>query len=476
MKRFLSLLLILIIVFTVLTACGADEKADENENNPENIVKTVDLDGYDFIFEVQQHYGQPDLYPEENFSNTGDLIRTRYKDTETAFNITMELRVVDAYIAPTSLNSHVASGQKYADLIQNHAEHITKSLQLYEPFDKLSYDDEKWGTKGYLETMNFGGEQYGVVPYYWGRPLPAFTSPLFFNPRRMLEYQLASPFELIEKKDWTWANFEIMLRAFTQPSDIKAENKFGMGSATNNRILVDAIASNGASVIKYDNTAEKYMFALDDPAAIEAMNWVKRLINEDKTIEAINDWWEPAAEGFIKEKYGFVVEFSFLGIYEGRNHFANEMKEDYDWAPFPVGPKGTHGQWAANIIHETRYIAMPVSADAEPENTQMIMEYIFRPLDGQTTETWKTDTRKSFFFDERSFKYYMEMVECAKTDYSNIIGALFYDSGNSKSIIKLYQTVIKANGSPAEAVDKIKDAQQARIDETLNNPDFIPGK
>jgi len=475
MKKFLSLLLVLIMTFTVLSACSGDD--DSDINNDDFVVKeieTMDLDGYEFIFEVIEHYGEPDLYPEENFSNTGDLTRQRYRDTEKAFNMTMEMRILNSYTAPTKLSSFAMSGEKYADLLENHAEHITKSLQLYLPFDRLSFDDDKWGTKGYLEAMNFGGEQYGVIAYFWGRPLPSFVSPLFFIPSRMNEYQLSSPFELIEKKEWTWANFEIMLRAFTQPSDIKAENKFGMGAPTSSRIVADAVIANGARPIKYDEATGKYKFALDDPAALEAMSWVQKLVNQEKTIEYINDWWEPASEGFINGKYGFNVEYSFMGFYEGRNHFATEIKEDYHWAPFPVGPKGTHGQWAAEIIHETRYIAMPIHADVDTDLVQTVMEYLFRPLDGHTKDTWKDEAYRQFFFDENSFKYYMEMVECAKTNYSNVVGPLFYDTGNNRSIIKLYQTITAGKVSPQEAVDKIKDVLQERIDETLNNPDYLP--
>jgi len=476
MKRFLSLLLLLTMIFIIFAACGNDETKTDDTGNTEKETETVDLDGYEFVFEVLQHYGQPDLYPEENFSNTGDLIRQRYRDTEKAFNIVMDLRVLTAYTAPAKLTSFAMSGEKYADLLENHSEHITPSLQLYLPFDKLNFDDDKWGSQGYLGTMNFGGEQFGVVAYYWGRPLPAFASPLFFIPRRMNELQLSSPFELIEKKEWTWANFEIMLRAFTQTSDVKSERKFGIGSSSSSRMIENAIASNGAAAIKYDAASGKYVYGLDDPAALEAMEWVIKLIHVDKTAELITEWWEPAAEGFIKEKYGFNSEYSHMGFLEGRNHFALEIKEDYHWAPFPVGPKGTHGQWAAAITREARFLAMPVFADAEPETTQMIMEYLFRPLDGQTENTWKEEARREFFFDNDSFKYYMEMVDVSKTDYSNIIGPLLNDGGNSKSILYLYQTIVKRNTSPVAAVDKIKETIQARLDETLNNPDFIPGK
>ncbi|MDF2685491.1 MAG: extracellular solute-binding protein family 1 [Clostridia bacterium] len=470
-KKLLPLLLVLAITFSFLSACGGDTaETPEEKDEPKTY---TDTDGYEFIFKVYKHsVNAPELAPEVSFSNLGDKILQRYDEVEQTFNCVMTVEVMDG-TNDNILASNLA-GEKCADLMDTQADRIaTGKKDLFVPMNEWAYVPDfasgKYGTEGQLNVLTFGDKIYGVRNAYWGVPWPSFKGVLFFNPRILRDGSQPSPFELIESKNWTWDTFEDMCIALTYPAAGDEEAKFGTAISTSGIFPSCAVLSNGAAPVRYNESADTYEYGLNDPKALQALDWVNKLINDSKCAAYLNDWWEVGAKGFINGLYAFYVENAWTGFMEGPSHFATDMKEEYGWAPFPNGPSGEYGKWAAEITNEKRFIGMPVSPDEEYDIVLEIMDYMFEPLPGDDVNSWKDTLEKNFFYDDGgSFKYYLEMMEDSVTDYSTVMKDGMRDA--SKGVLFAYQKIIAGAKTPIEMVEQIKPFVESEIDKYLNNP------
>jgi hypothetical protein len=58
----------------------------------------------------------------------------------------------------------------------------------------------------------------------------------------------------------------------------------------------------------------------------------------------------------------------------------------------------------------------------DTEKVIPVVNYMFEPFTGETTDTWKDNLLRMSFFEEKSLNYYIEMLQSAKFDYTPIIG------------------------------------------------------
>ena len=471
-KKLCPIILIIAFVFSFFSACGTTtEDVAKETNEPEKTY--TDAGGYDFMFKVTKHgVNAPELAPEVGFSNMGDKILQRYEEVEQTFNMVMTVEVIDG--TNNNILASNMAGEKCADLMDTNADTISSGKdELFIAMNEGAYDIDfhsgKYGTEGQIDALTFGDKIYGVRNAYWGIPWPSFKGVLFFNPRLVKEASQPSPFELLESKSWTWANFEDMLLALTYPATADQEAKYGISITTSGIFPSCAVLSNGAAPVYYDEGTATYKYGLNDPKALKALDWVQKLIKDDKSAFYINDWWEKGAIGLIKGTYAFCAENAWTGFMEGTSHFATDMEEAYGWAPFPCGPSGEYGKWATEITNEKRYIGIPVTPDGEYDLVLEVMDYMFEPLPGETVDSWKTDLEKNFFYDDGgSFKYYLEMMESARTDYSTVLKNGIRDQ--SKGVLFAYQRIISGVKTPIEMVEMVKPYVESEIDKYLNNP------
>lgn len=391
----------------LLSGCGGvvnnieetTEKTTEDikEETKESFIR--DMDGYEFIFQAFHHVpNKPDLAPQAGETARGDKMLQRYSDAQKDLNCTVKVEVHASNWGSESgeLSGNIAASIKFADLYDTTGIVVSANIgKLFQPYNYegnnvLKLDSGKWGTKAERAALTTpDGYVYGVRPSYWGVPYPAFKAMLFFNPRILKDANQPDPFALIEQSQWNWESFENILKGVTVTTEDKAKDIYGLVSTTNCMFFCGAVRANGASPVYFDKTTNKFKYGLNDSKAIQALDWVQKLIYEDKICEYVNDWWQKGSNGFVNGRYAFCAEYSWLGFMTGDDHYATDMKEPFGWLPFPVGPYGTYGKWGGDITDDVRFLGLPITPDGEYEKALAIMEYIFEPLDSETKDTWK---------------------------------------------------------------------------------------
>ncbi|MDF2685941.1 MAG: hypothetical protein K0S55_1122 [Clostridia bacterium] len=469
---------IIILCFALIFLLSGCSDIANNPVNNEGESKDSfirDMNGYEFIFKAFHHVpNKPDLAPEVSETDRGDKMLKRYSDAEKDMNCTVKVEVHASDWSSDSgeLSGNLAASIKFADLYDTTGIVIAANLEkLFRPYNHeennvLKLDSGKWGTvaeRAALTTPD--GYVYGIRPSYWGVPYPAFKAMLFFNPRILQNANQPDPFALIEQKQWNWESFENILKGVTVTTDNDENDIYGLVSTTNCMFFYGAVRANGANPVYFDKTTNKFEYGLKDPNAIQALDWVHKLIYEDKTCEYVNDWWQKGSHGFVTGRYAFCAEYSWLGFMTGDDHYATEMEEPFGWLPFPVGPNGIYGNWGGDITDDVRFLGLPVTPDGEYEKALAIMEYIFEPLDGETKDTWKEDFKHNFFYEDNSFKYLMEMYENSVPDYSTLLNSALR---SDKGVLGAYQRILANRETPAEAAEKIESFVNTEL-ENLNN-------
>jgi ABC-type glycerol-3-phosphate transport system substrate-binding protein len=249
-------------------------------------------------------------------------------------------------------------------------------------------------------------------------PTAGYKNVFYFNNENLKNFGQPLPHEFLEKKQWTWDTFEKVCKAVTTVSSNPEDNTYALGINTAYDFIYAAIASNGANYVKIDQDG-RYVENLTDPRIIQALEWTARL-NTQGYFEYTNDWWQKAQDGMIAGRYTFLPEFVWLGLIRNEQFLTVKMEKEFGWSPFPVGPEGTFGDWGSSINGENYYMAFPSTIDTE--RVIPVVNYMFEPFTGETTETWKDNLLRMSFFEEKSLNYYIEMLKSAEFDYTPILG------------------------------------------------------
>ncbi|MDF2686710.1 MAG: transporter substrate-binding protein [Clostridia bacterium] len=453
MKKYLFLL----IVIFLLSACATGDIETEDITDDKN--EYIDLDGYTFKFRYTEgEHGS--FKPLEGETIIGDNTLQRYKEIETNFNCIINLEPYDH----TKFRSAVMTGDTYADLVYLNITNIydlygDKLLYCLDDIEGMDFSTNKFGYPNMIDAAAVNGHRYGFFPLYWGMPTAGFRNVLYFNNENLKTFNQPLPHELLEKEQWTWDNFEEMCKAVTTKSSNPEEDTYAVGMTTAYVFLHSAVASNG---VTYVNTDENgfYKENLTDPRIIQALQWTVDL-NKKGYFEDTKDWWQKSQDGFIAGRYSFLPEYAWLGLIRTEYFLTVKMEKEFGWAPFPVGPEGTFGDWGTNITWENYYMAFPSSIDTAI--VIPVINYMFEPFTGETTESWKGNLLRMSFFEEDSLKYYLEMLQSAKFDYS-----IMLQQSSSIPLLNLYGNILKGTKTPLEALVPYKEKVQKELDKWNN--------
>jgi hypothetical protein len=219
-----------------------------------------------------------------------------------------------------------------------------------------------------------------------------------------------------------------------------------------------AILSNGGNYLSVDENG-KLLYGLDSPESAEAIDWVKRLINDEQVGIYINDSYKQANRGIMSGAYAFHCDASILSFYDGEAHYAMEFKEPHAWIQFPVGPKGDYGIPTTGFAG-SKFLFMPVeNNDSNIEYDNEIINYIFEPLENETGDTWKEDMRRNFFFEDTSFNYFIEAY--GKSSPSEYV----YMTPKSYNFEGMIGSIISSKKTTAEMLQSQHDKIMTEVDE-----------
>ena len=456
MKKLLFMLLCLCMILAV-TACGENvDNADEGE------VSTVrDMSGLSFIFGTIR---PTELFQEEAYSQSGDRMLERYREIEAQFGCSFTVAtLVDAASGP--IRSAQATGVEVPDIVDiggdvAYSLYKVDSLVPYNDIPGINLDDEdKWGSKNFIISGNFGGQQYGVFPNKW-EFIPQMGGGLLFNNPLNKEWGLPNPYELYESKQWTWDTFKKILIDGRHDEEKTKYYSFMVddGWSSNGPILMKTVIySNGGQTLV--NRAGKLTFGYDSAESIEAMEWAGSLLADDlmkKTNTAeMEDFTQGKCVYFLGDTWRGTIHI------ENAKYLPSEQMDEYGFMHFPSGPKVEAGYTSTYVSVDKRLMFLPALTDNEPEDLGLILNYLFEVLDRETKITWKEVLATEIMHHKEDTAVFMKMYNNVLYDQS----AYYVDIVSS--INTAFTEVYNKKGGAAEAMQKISDKVNAEVNKNL---------
>lgn len=446
-KALLPLLICLSLVFCV--CCAATE---EPETIPEFETEyTIDLNGLSFIHGSEWNH---ELCDEVGYSSAGDKVHAQIAKLKETYGCTYE--IVKWEDGSTRILSEIAAGIDTADVLDSHADAggyaLYKAGALYalEDIPGIDWDDEKWGTKSFLQYGKFDGKNYGFYQYAW-EFMPEYAGVLLFNGELLLKMGLAYPYELQENGQWTWANFRTMLETI-QTTSSSYEDKIVPFSSTS--IAFDAqgfMFSNGCVIAEQDSTG-KYVSKIDDDKAYAALEFLAGLYKDKLyTTDGIGKFNDSLAVFVGCETYYATHHYSSA-------NYPVSFMTDLGFIQCPYGPNGSP-DLVTGFIQAHRRLNWITNANSKGvEEIGIVLDFMFSPLDD--AGGWKSYAEGQIFHHQQGYDNYARQLENINYNYS-IQAPIIKTTG-------AFSEVITGRKTAKEALESLSMNIQAALDENMN--------
>ena len=434
MKKALSLLLMLCISLSFISACA---KSDPMETEDD---ESLNLRGDVLKVYLGEHTGQ---VGKKGGSASSDREYERIIETQNKFNFKFEYNRV-ANVANAFLAGSLSGGMR-ADLLKGTPTEVYGSylINTLIPAENVVDDitSDKWKPAGQQGCGTFDGIRYSVFPNYW-ESAPTIYGVINLNLTVMDGYGIQPPYDIIEAGEWDWEHFREFLRqtAFTDGDKVWR----GLGMATLwGETMLPFILSNGGSYITSSNG--KYKSAIDSEEAIEALEFAQSLVEEDimSDIPAGYDWSSGISWMIRSDR-----------IYTSS---VDEMEP----IRYPYGPHGNKDTVSTITKGDVMY-AFPIFSAYSEDEIGTVAEFMFEPLSELYPNGWKDLYEDTVFFNHEDFVYYLHSVE--EATYLN--DAALYDS--YAEFGSAMRSVLFGSATPEAAIESVIDIIQADIDKHYN--------
>jgi len=445
MKRIISMILsILLLSALVLTVSCAEE--EEVFDMDFSVDLGVTLEGLTFKWGTGW---LTQFYPNEGFSLVGDNMRAHYREIEEDLGCTIEILAWED--GGRRILQDIAAGMKTIDLSDSHA--TNAGIELFragvlaplEDIPNMNGYDEKFGPMRFRQYGIFDGKLYGLYQYLWDFP-PEFAGLMTFNADMLSSLGIPLPYEYVENGEWTWANYKNYLTSIDSAArNAGYDSHFVAHTAqTHARDVFSWMFMNGCEVV--EKTGENYVFGLDTPAGLAALDYLKELAN-------LGLYAENGTDAFIKNQNAAIMTSeSYFAT-----HF-NEGNEDaylpgqpwvYGVVNYPYGPNGDEN-CVSGYVHKGRRLNwVNAYSGNELSDIGIFLDRLFEPIDEEGG--WKSSLSYSVFHDKRDYDAYLKILENVNYNHDLSMGVDAYSK-----LEEAFVRAAKGTRTGAEAFDVIR--------------------
>lgn len=448
MKKYLIALLSVVILLSCIACSGSGEDFSFDYDDSSN--SNYDFNNYEFVL---KGFSNPDY----GDSTIGDMILENYKRVEKLFNVDLVLETGESQFSGNLLIKSLA-GEKYADLIYSGIENIFPCYRanlIYPLNDNGFFDitEYRFGRPAVKGPVKFDGENYyGVYPELWPTLGMSINGHVLINYQMIRELNQPSPYELLESGKWVWDTFEELAKAGTNA----AEGTYGV-STDHDEMINTVMFSNGCSYVSFNEKTQKYEFGFATDQAIEAAEWVKKLVDE----KLVYHWTQSARTPdtsqlvFSDGKSMFHIGPGYYGIQQE----GLPLEEGFGFIPMAFGYSNPDQNW--NIKYDMRqaYVCLPSVAGCDPDMSLPVLSSLLEEIEG--APSWQDYYTKYVFTDDKAAEMYIAMVDVATDSY-------FYVWGFSRVHLDAANSIMINNASPREVLKALESRSQAQLDEIMN--------
>lgn len=258
----------------------------------------------------------------------------RVAEVEEMFNCKIEWVDDGSPSVPETFMAKVLAGDPVADiqlLCRYRAFYQIASEGLLTPLNDI-LDEDYWANKPKCyqarEHFMFKDQLYGFSLIDVG------GWAIFWNKDFFERENLPSPYELIDNGEWTWETLREIGHMATKDTTGDGEiDQWGFYLCDMDggfEQFAALISSNNGAIGKLRDG--KIEFTLDEPEAVEAIEFLRTLVLEDKTCRVVDYFFE-----FFTGDYAMVLTHPWWFFYVGD---PNWMADDAAIVPYPAGPHG----------------------------------------------------------------------------------------------------------------------------------------
>jgi len=253
------------------------------------------------------------------------------EDVEEMFNVKIEWVNDNSSYVPETFIGNILAGDPVADiqlLCRERAFYQIASEGLLLPLNDV-LDDEYWANKPEpyqaLEHFMFKDQLYGFSL------VDAEGWAIFWNKDFFEREGMPNPYDLMEQGEWTWETLRELGRMATKDTSGDGEiDQWGFYCDDGFEQIAAMMGANNAAIGKLRDG--KVVFTLDEPEAIETIEFFRSLIFEDKTLRITDNFFD-----FFGGNYAMVLTHPWWFFYTADPEW---MQDDTAILPYPAGPNG----------------------------------------------------------------------------------------------------------------------------------------
>ena len=345
-----------------------DETKEEVPEVDTDAPEVVDLGGYEFVVaDVNENR----WFPKEGSSEVANAIIERVKWVEDTYNCKITFREHNE----SEFADAVLSGDKYADIIICPTWEIGRHVgsgRIMDISNVPGVDLTKpyWTNYNNTKLLSYGDKIYGVGAPFASQNDEVFV--MFFNKAIIEELGLESPYDLVEKGEWTFDKFLEYEKAASKDLNgdgVMDENdRYGFAAGHDWDVSVVMYLASGNKVLKQEKDGS-ITYGVNTPEAFDALNMVKKMV-------AVGDTFYPKPEGSDMDAYvnAFVEGKALFYTYSRGRGVADkiyEMEDDFGIVPIPMGKNtDTYQCW---VSHDAPSMAVPIT-NSDIEKTGIVIE------------------------------------------------------------------------------------------------------
>lgn len=481
MKKSLAFIMTMLLATSLLAGCQKEPAISSSGTPSENSTVTTEPTVSDPITVVEQEREQRDLNGREfkivtwshilfdhvdGESDYGDAVLARIKAVEEELNCSLVFELKDPDTMITEVSASILSGDTYADVFMPIlwktsgliAGGVTADLKT---IPTLDLSKPYWDAIGNDFGNIYGKQYFAVAPmvrsYYGG------MDALLFNKRILSEMQMESPYELMEKDQWTVAKLREMAKTATKDLDgiagMSTADQWGIAGVDPVGILGLATlrAKNASFIIKNDKGALQY--AMGSPAVRTSITYARDWITNDNSIfsgasaNETRDVWLTGNALFYSYTLGDLLK-------------ASELEDDYGIVPFPKGESGDEYRQEIDWNRSVMCVPANITGTALDEVGYLLDSLAYH---SQKEEKAQLDELKDrYTCDDESKKVIDQLAGMAKMEYSQLVASAANPTLFSATYQVYYDLMSDIGADPAAKIEEVTNQGKTALAEFMD--------
>lgn len=425
------------------TNAGTNSVASETpdnaaENNAEEVNSTPEMD-FDLGGKTIKIVSWWDMtIPEDNPDNI-----QRKKNLDALMekhNFKVEYVAIDYGEYQQKVTASLLAGEPIGDIVRLGKTYTVPTLvkqDLLWPIDEYTKNPRAFNQKVTNEYYTYEGKGYG-----FSEGQANLVQGIFYNRTLMNQLGAKALQEYVNEDNWNWETFIQVAKEANK--DTNNDGKLDTWGLANSSLMDQALYSNNTGLTKGDKQN------LEDPATLDALNFVSRLATEQiaRPTEG-GDWTEPGQ--FFRQGNTLM----YAGALWELSGFQTDMP-DYElgFIPFPKGPNAT-------TYHSAEALFQALTIPKSVKNPEQLM-YIWEKIN---------DIDSMYDYPDQGWYETLFKNEDDINNAKMVAPNMIVLDHNTFPNLKFYDFVGELNSgvSVSTVVEKYKSTFQAAIDEVFGS-------